>query len=69
MTPERLADIRAALRTGRRRESYVFIGRELLKALDERTRELDEARKQAEERGQMLFDEQMARQRAERDNG
>lgn len=43
MTPERLAEIREAVRTGRRHISYVFVSRDLLAELDAVTRERDEA--------------------------
>ena len=43
MTPESEAEIRAALRTGRKKVSYVFIGRDLLAELDAVRAERDEA--------------------------
>jgi uncharacterized coiled-coil DUF342 family protein len=61
-TPELLAEIRTK-----------YIGKwsnlldEVIAELDAVTRERDEARKHAEERGTMLFDEQIARQAAERE--
>ena len=67
MTPERLAEWRRIV------VAYPFgvvpteaLG-ELLAELDAVTREREDARKHAEERGNMLFDEQMARHRAERE--
>jgi hypothetical protein len=49
LTPERLAEIRDTLRTGRKRVSYVFIGRDLLRELDAVTAERDEARAVSED--------------------
>ena len=44
LTPEQIADIRAALKTGRKKVSYVFIGRDLLAELDAVTAERNQYR-------------------------
>lgn len=41
LTPEHEAEIRSALRTGRKKVSYVFIARDLLRELDAVRKELD----------------------------
>lgn len=53
LTPEREAEIRNVLRTGRAKVSYVFIARDLLAELDAVRREREDASDRIQ---QLLFD-------------